>query len=101
MVDLDHFKRVDDTEGHDAGPETSLEGGRVADEKIRRRIAETVYYFGGKEILVTASFGIAEFYEDLDLERLIKVANEALYRAKNLGRNRDELSDMRNEGELS
>ena len=51
--------------------------------------------------MVTASFGVAEFDGDLDLERLIKAADEALNKAKNLGRNRVELSAVRNEEELS
>ena len=51
--------------------------------------------------MVTASFGVAEFDGDLDLERLLKAADEALYRVKNFGRNRVELSEVPNEEELS
>ncbi len=120
MVDLDHFKTVNDAHGHDAGdsilvetglrmksmlraqdmvarwggeefmvllPDTGLEGARVAAEKIRRRIAVAPYYAQGQEIRVTASFGLACFDSQGDFAQLIRSADEALYEAKNRGRN--------------
>ena len=70
-------------------PDTDSAGGLEVAEKVRARIADTTYYFAGKEIRVTASFGVAQYKGDL--ERAITAADQALYQAKNLGRNRVEL----------
>jgi len=124
IVDLDHFKMINDTHGHDAGdsilvetgvrmkgiirgqdtlarwggeefmillPDTGSAGGREVAEKVRARIADTSYYVAGKEIRVTASFGVAQYKGDL--EGAITAADQALYQAKHLGRNRVELAD--------
>ena len=72
-------------------PDTGSAGGREVAEKIRARIADTAYFFAGKEIRVTASFGVAQY--DGDLEGAITAADQALYQAKHLGRNRVELAD--------
>jgi diguanylate cyclase (GGDEF)-like protein len=121
IADLDHFKLVNDSHGHDAGdsilvetglrmkgmlrgqdvlarwggeefmillPDTDLAGGRTVAEKIRARIADAAYYFSGKAIRVTASFGVAQFAGDVD--GLIATADQALYQAKNAGRDRVE-----------
>jgi diguanylate cyclase (GGDEF)-like protein len=124
IVDLDHFKMINDTHGHDAGdsilvetgvrmkgiirgqdtlarwggeefmillPDTDTAGGLEVAEKVRARIADTTYYFAGKEIRVTASFGVAQYKGDL--VGAIAAADQALYQAKNLGRNRVALAD--------
>ena len=123
MVDLDHFKRVNDTYGHAAGDivirttaerllgsvrrETDLVG-RLggeefvlclprADANATVRIAETLRQaMAGNEIVceqlakitVTASFGVATLLPDDDLGTLLARADEALYAAKEGGRNR-------------
>jgi diguanylate cyclase (GGDEF)-like protein len=122
FLDLDHFKRVNDSLGHDAGDRLL----RVAAERIRRAVreADTLFRMGGDEftvlledlrgpeeaamvagrvleaiaeplqlqhheIAVTASIGIALYpRDDVVGERLVKSADTAMYRAKELGRNR-------------
>jgi diguanylate cyclase (GGDEF)-like protein len=122
FLDLDLFKRVNDSLGHDAGDRLL----RVAAERIRRAVreADMLFRMGGDEftviledlrgpeeaamvagrvlegiaeplqlqhheIAVTASIGIALYPRDDVLgERLVKAADTAMYRAKELGRNR-------------
>lgn len=129
IVDLDHFKMINDTYGHDAGdsilvetgvrmkgiirgqdtlarwggeefmillPDTHSSGGLEVAEKVRLRIADTAYYFAGTEIRVTASLGVAQYQGDV--EGMITAADQALYQAKNLGRNRVVLADEESQG---
>jgi diguanylate cyclase (GGDEF)-like protein len=122
FLDLDLFKRVNDSLGHDAGDRLL----RVAAERIRRAVreADMLFRMGGDEftvlledlrgpeeaamvagrvlegiaeplqlqhheLAVTASIGIALYpRDDLVGERLVKAADTAMYRAKELGRNR-------------
>ncbi|MCB2228751.1 MAG: diguanylate cyclase [Desulfarculaceae bacterium] len=126
MLDLDHFKAVNDTHGHEVGdlvlqsfvkacqavlrevdifgrvggeefmvtlPETSAEGALKAGERLRASVEETVVRAGGKEIRFTVSIGAAVWREGLDLETLMGRADEALYRAKEGGRNRVALAE--------
>ena len=124
MLDVDHFKAFNDTQGHPAGdevlkiladiinsrlrdvdrsaryggeefvillPETDWKDGMVVAEDIRVQVEN--YPFEGRETQpmgkVTISFGIAEFPADgSDVTSLVKRADEALYMAKNRGRNR-------------
>ncbi len=72
-------------------PETDLEKGRTVAEDLRVQMEE--YPFRGRESQpfgkVTISLGVAAFPQDgPDADTLIKVADDALYRAKNRGRNR-------------
>jgi diguanylate cyclase (GGDEF)-like protein len=122
FLDLDLFKRVNDSLGHDAGDRLL----RVAAERIRRAVreADLLFRMGGDEftvlledvrgpeeaamvagrvleaiaeplqvqhheISVSASIGIALYPRDDTVgERLLKSADTAMYRAKELGRNR-------------
>lgn len=66
----------------------NLNDSKKISEHLRQKIADTPIKFRDQIINVTASFGVATLSADLNLEELIKSADEALYRAKNSGRNK-------------
>ena len=69
-------------------PETGLEGASEAAEKIRQRFADVPLLVQGIEVLLTISLGVAEAARDEPLADVVRRADEALYRAKQEGRNR-------------
>lgn len=120
VLDIDDFKKINDTYGHDIGDVILQQFASILQENIRE--TDIVGRWGGEEFLmilpttanagavsladalrvkiesyqytlgikVTASFGVATYQSD-DTERsLIKRVDDALYRAKNLGKNRVE-----------
>lgn len=122
LLDIDHFKGINDRYGHDAGDrvleriaqviaanarsgdfafryggeefllvcveQTESEALQTA-ETLRRHIgAEVIQLANHGDISVTASVGVAIHDGHPDYQRLINRADEALYRAKNEGRNR-------------
>jgi diguanylate cyclase (GGDEF)-like protein len=67
-------------------PGASLEGARLRAEQMRKAIEDAGPISGGKTIQTTASFGVVSGFPS-DYEAMIQSADEALYRAKNSGRN--------------
>jgi len=119
IMDIDHFKQVNDTLGHAAGDHAIRHIADIANEHCRDY--DLLFRFGGEEFLIclpdtnlntaeqianrlrqaieqrpinapepltmTASIGIASCQGDMDWQTLLKHADQALYRAKRLGRN--------------
>jgi len=126
MLDIDHFKRINDKYGHSAGdyvlqifveaiqdvirstdflgrvggeefalllPDTPLSAAHHLAERVRERIIRYPYLAGEMLIEVTSSLGVAELQDnDKDFKALLHRADEALYKAKQEGRNQVQLA---------
>lgn len=69
-------------------PETPLHGARRVAETLRREIAERPVPWSGEALTVTASFGLAQTMPgEVNVQAVIARADQALYRAKDDGRN--------------
>ncbi|WP_018864180.1 diguanylate cyclase [Thioalkalivibrio sp. ARh3] len=117
LVDLDHFKRINDTHGHNVGDQVIQETARRLERNVRE--SDLVARWGGEEFLialpgealpaatrtaercrstlsatpiagveVTATFGVAELKPDDGLDELLRRADRRMYRGKATGRNR-------------
>ena len=73
-------------------PETDRQGAMMIAERLREDVAGRKFTSGGLDFSVTVSVGIATYYagsenEFPNMETLVWAADQALYRAKELGRN--------------
>jgi diguanylate cyclase (GGDEF)-like protein len=72
-------------------PETGVEGAFAVAERLRHSLSDRRIRIGEKkDVTVTASFGVAEHEEGQSVDELLRAADSALYRAKELGKNRVE-----------
>lgn len=118
MLDLDHFKSINDRWGHEGGDRVLKETCRLIGQRLRS--IDVFCRIGGEELAilcpstqakqaaslaeslcqslanhvippvgqVTASFGVACWQRELDVQALLRRADEATYSAKQEGRNR-------------
>ncbi len=126
MLDIDHFKSINDRHGHEAGDHILLSFAEILERNVRPQ--DAVGRIGGEEFAIvlpdcgadeavqvaeringllhasafvvgegealtaTVSIGVHVDRDERRLERLLCLADKALYRAKHGGRNRLELS---------
>ena len=118
MLDIDHFKKINDKYGHLAGDKILKQLANLLQQKIRK--SDIASRFGGEEFLImlpnaakekakmvaerlrksvqsagfkpriTISLGVSEYKKADTINNLINKADSALYRAKKKGRNRVE-----------
>ncbi|MBI2628349.1 MAG: diguanylate cyclase [Candidatus Niyogibacteria bacterium] len=113
IADIDKFKKINDEKGHLEGDRILREVARVFKENTRE--TDTVCRWGGEEIAmiffnadlaeafkkaeelrkivqkeagVTVSIGVAEYKKNLSFDEILNQSDQALYLAKNEGRNR-------------
>lgn len=123
IIDIDYFKLVNDTWGHQAGDDVLKEFAAIIKNNVRE--TDVVGRWGGEEFLIlsanteldgaivlseklremvslfkfsfaghkTASFGVSSYHDGDDEKTMIKRADEALYRAKAGGRDRVEAEE--------
>ena len=69
-------------------PYTHIDEAKIVGERLRKAVEEASIQLDKLNINVTISMGLAELTPDLSGEELFKLADKALYEAKESGRNR-------------
>jgi diguanylate cyclase (GGDEF)-like protein len=117
-LDIDHFKKINDTYGHDVGDDVLYKLTNIIHESLRP--TEFIGRYGGEEFVivlkdttlehakliserirsliceysfkevgqVTISLGLVEYIKGEELKAIIKRADKLLYQSKNEGRNK-------------
>jgi len=121
MIDIDHFKKINDQHGHEVGdqalvyfsrlshsvlresdtlyryggeeflmtlPDTDIQGALFMFDRLRQILIKSPLVQGSKKIRMTFSGGVAGMRDEDDAHGLLARADQALYQAKQQGRDR-------------